>query len=265
VIRNNLRALLSAAGIAAADMRTIYTWRTWIFAWLSRILCQVSFFSLIGRLLHSQQETRYLLIGNTVDVVSMVAIFACVSAAWERQSGTLPLLLASPSSLFTVFVGRCVNWFFDGIACTAVSMLLLGPIFNVSMPWLRILFVIPIIACIGGSTYFLGLALAGIVLRRLHFRNLVAGLAYLSLMLICGVEVPVTFLPKPAQYLADILPLTHGLAAIRILIQGQAATRVFEQGAAEFGVGVGWLVVAFLVFRQLAERGRRDGSIEFGS
>jgi ABC-2 type transport system permease protein len=264
-MRNNVRVLRSGAVIAAADMRAIYTWKTWAFAWLSRILCQVSFFAFIGRLLHSQEETRYLLIGNSVDIVSMVAIFACVSAAWERQSGTLPLLIASPSSLFTIFVGRCANWLVDGIACATVSLFLLGPIFNVPMPWPRLMLAIPIIACIGVSTYFLGLALAAIVLRRIELRNLVAGLAYLSLMIVCGVEIPVAFLPKPVQYLANILPLSHGLAAIRYLLQGAAAGQVFDQGVMELGVGLGWLAVAFFVFRQLAERGRRDGSIEFGS
>jgi len=29
-------------------------------------------------------------------------------------------------------------------------------------------------------------------------------------------------------------------------------------------VGLGWFLVAALTFRVLAERGRRDGSIEFG-
>jgi ABC-2 type transport system permease protein len=265
VIRDNARVLRSGAIIAVADLREIYTWKTWIFAWLSRILCQVTFFAFIGKLLHSQAELRYLLIGNSVFIVTMVAMFACVSAAWERQSGTLPLLIASPSSLLTVFAGRSINWLVDGSACAAISLLLLGPLFKLTMPWPRSLFVIPLIVCTGLSTYCLGLALAGIVLRRLELRNLVANLAYLSLMVISGAEVPVTFLPRPVQYAANILPLTHGLAAIRYLLAGAAAGRVLDQGGMELAIGLGWLAVAFLVFRHLAERGRRDGSIEFGS
>lgn len=37
------------------------------------------------------------------------------------------------------------------------------------------------------------------------------------------------------------------------------------EGGPEAAVGLGWLLVAALTFRRLAESGRRDVSIEFGS
>jgi ABC-2 type transport system permease protein len=40
---------------------------------------------------------------------------------------------------------------------------------------------------------------------------------------------------------------------------------VAGNAAAELAVAVAWSLVAAATFRHLAERGRRDGSIEFGS
>lgn len=40
---------------------------------------------------------------------------------------------------------------------------------------------------------------------------------------------------------------------------------VLRHAALEAAVGLGWLLVAALTLRRLAESGRRDGSIEFGS
>lgn len=259
------RVLRSGFTVAVADLRAIYTWRTWVFTWLLRILCQVAFFALIGRLLHSPEQTRYLLIGNAVFVVTMTTTFVCVSAAWERMSGTMPLLVASPAPLILVFIGRSVNWLVDGTACAAISLLALAPVFGVTMPWPSTLLAVPIIVLIGLSTYCFALVLAGFVLRRLELRNLVGNLAFLSLMLLCGVQVPVSFLPRPLQYAADALPLTHGLAAIRLLLANAPATHIMVQAALEGAVGIGWLSISVAVFWQLAEAGRRSGAIEFGS
>lgn len=264
MIRDNVRVLRYAALVAVADLRAIYTWKTWAFAWLSRILFQVAFFSLIGKLLNSIDQTRYLLIGNSVFIVTMVTMFVSVAAVWERQSGTLPLLIASPSQPLIVFIGRSANWLLDGTVCATISLFLLSPVFGLRLPWPLALLAIPLIVCAGLSTYCLALALAGIVLRRPQLRNLVTNLAYLSVMLLAGVQFPVTFLPEPLRYAAAALPLTHALAAIRGLLSGTPAGHVLVQAGLEAAVCALWFVVALVVFRQLVEGGRRDGAIEFG-
>lgn len=264
MIRDNVRVLRCATIIAFADLRVIYTWRTWIFAWLFRILCQVTFFTLMGRLLHSSDETRYLLIGNSVYIVAMISTFVCVSAAWERQTGTLPLLIASPASPFIVFTGRGINWLIDGTACATVSLFVLSPLFGLPLSFPRALLAIPIIICAGASTYSFGLVLAGLVLRKLELRNLIGNIAYLVLMLLCGVEFPITFLPGGLRYVANVLPLTNGLTAIRALISGAPAGQVLAHAMLEAAVGCGWLALAFVLFRIFTSSSRKAGSIEFG-
>ncbi|MGH8874427.1 MAG: ABC transporter permease, partial [Acidimicrobiia bacterium] len=98
MIRPALSVLRSAAVSALADLGTIYTWQTWTFSWLTRVLAQVTFFALIGRLLGSEDRVHFLLVGNAVAIAAIASLPVVASTTWERRSGTLPLLVACPSS-----------------------------------------------------------------------------------------------------------------------------------------------------------------------
>jgi ABC-2 type transport system permease protein len=53
-----------AAGLA--DYRSIFTWRSWVFGWMVRVISQVSFFGLIGLRVANDRSAFYLLIGNAL-------------------------------------------------------------------------------------------------------------------------------------------------------------------------------------------------------
>ncbi|WP_186315852.1 ABC transporter permease [Catellatospora sichuanensis] len=247
-----------------ADLRAIYTWRTWTFAWLLRMLAQVSMFALLGKMLGSAARTQYLLVGNAVLVMAFAVLAICASTAWERMAGTLPLLIASPTAPFVVFAGRSVQWLLDGVGCSLVSLFLLAPLFGVRLPMPAALLVVPLVVLIAVSVYCFGLVLASIALRAMRLRSLIANTGSLSLMVLAGVQVSVSFWPAPVQYLANVLPLTHGLQAVREVLADGRLADIGRQAALECSVALGWLVLAGLAFRHLAESGRRDGSIEFG-
>jgi ABC-2 type transport system permease protein len=258
------RVLRSATVLARADMRAIYSWNTWCFAWVTRILSQVAFFALIGRLLKSEQQTHYLLIGNAVFVVVMISMFVTVSAAWERGSGTLPLLVASPAPPFLVFFGRGLCWLVDGSVCSVVALFALSLLFGLPLHWPTCLLAVPLIAGTGASGYCFAMSLSGIVLRKLELRNLVTNISYLSLMLLSGVEVPTSFLPLQLRDISEVLPLTHGLRAVRLLLASGGMRQVAIQMGLEGAVGAGWLIVSILVFRNLVNMAYKKGLIEFG-
>ena len=79
----------------------------------------------------------------------------------------------------------------------------------------------------------------------------------------CGVSVPLSFWPDSVQLIVQFLPVTHGLQAIRLVLDGASAGAVLEQAALEAAVGLGWLVVAIITMDRMANAGRADGSIEF--
>lgn len=263
MIRNNLRILRYASLNALADLRTMFTWRTWAFAWLVRLLCQVSMFALIGRVVGADR-TAYLLVGNSVFVAATSVMLVCATTALERAAGTLPLLISAPGQVFTVFVGRSVEWLLDGVVCGAVALFALAPAFGVHLPMPTALLAIPATAVIAVAVYCFGLTLGGLALRVIHLRSLVANVGSLSLMVLTGVQVPTSFWPAWLHGLAQVLPMTHGLEAVRGLLAGGSIAGAGAEVLAEAAVGGLWLAAAYLVIRWFCEGGRRAGSIEFG-
>jgi ABC-2 type transport system permease protein len=188
----------------------------------------------------------------------------CASTAWERQSGTLPLLVAAPASPMLTFAARSLFWLASGVVTASVSLFLLAPVFGVALPWPRAWLAVPLIATIGVATYCFALVLAGLALSFVELRNVMGNLAQHTLMVLCGVQVPASFWPHWLEVCSSLLPLRHGLVGLRGLLAGEPLTRVGTAVGLELVVGLGWLAVATLTFRRLAQAGRRDGSIEFG-
>jgi ABC-2 type transport system permease protein len=257
------RIVRAATATARADLAVIYTWQTWLFGWVVRILAQVVFFALIGRLVESRSVEQYLVVGNAVGICVLESMMVVASTAWERAEGTLPLLVAAPGSLPSVFVGRSVQWIGDGTVCSVVAFFVVGAVFGVPMPFPAVLLVLPLVLLVSVATYCLGLAVAGVVLRVVGLRNVASNVTYLLLVVLAGAEVPRSYFPEWLQAVGAVLPMTHGLAAIRAVVAGGGVGTVARSAGLELAVGCGWLLVALVVFRRFAEGGRRTGSIEF--
>lgn len=257
------RILRHAVASGFADYSVMYTPLTWTFGWMARVLCQVTFFALIGRLLGSDEVTRYLLVGNAVMFVVIEACFVNASTTWERRAGTLPLLVAAPVNPLTVFFGRSLFWLVTGTTSSSLALFILAPVFGVNLSWPSALLAVPLILVVGFSAYCCAIMFAGIVLRFMHLRNVAGNVINLSVMAFCGVQVPRQFWPEAVQWITAFLPVSHGLQAIRDLLDGAAASTILAGVALELAVAGGWLVLAALTFRHLAEGGRKNGSIEF--
>lgn len=156
-----------------------------------------------------------------------------------------------------------MHWLASGTASASIALLVLAPLFGIALPLPQALVAIPLIGLVSVSAYCFGLVLAGVVLRAMELRNVVGNVIWMGIALLAGVQVPVTFWPGWVQVVSAVLPATHGLAAIRALLDGGAVATVAGQAGLEVAVALGWLAVAALTFRRLAEHGRRTGSIEF--
>ena len=247
------------------DFRREYSLASWLGEWGLRITFQVIFFGLIGKLLGSEEQVHFLLIGNSIMLASMTVMFVVQTTVWERWTGTLPLLIASPASPIIVFLGRSVEWIPDALLSSMIGLFVVGRIFDLALPWPEVLWVVPLILLVTMTTYMMGSFLGSLVLRAMNSRNLVANLAHGIMMAVCGVNVPLTFFPEWIQRAASMLPLTHGLLAIRGVLGDASSSYIWTNIRLELFVGLGWLILAIASFRWLAEGGRKDGSIEFGS
>jgi ABC-2 type transport system permease protein len=261
---DHLRVLRVTAIAAFSEYTVIYTWRSWIFAWLSRLLVQVAFFGLIGRLLGSQERTDYLVLGNAVAIVAIEAVAVILVLSGERRSGTLPLMTAAPAGHLTVYLGRGVHFVASGVVSSCVAVFMLAALFDVTLPWPRAALIPLIILVIGVSAYGFGVLLGAAVLRFPAMQWAATNVSFAVIVAFAGVNVPVDFWPPVVAAAAMVLPVTHGLLAIRTLIAEGDAAAVLAEVMLEVVVAAGWFLLAGVLFHRMVRRGRSDGSLDFG-
>ncbi|MGH3651312.1 MAG: ABC transporter permease [Acidimicrobiia bacterium] len=263
-ILDSLRVLRHATAFAIDELGAVYSWHSWTFGWVLRVIAQIIFYTLIGVLVEDPALVQFLLIGNVTLIAAGTAMFAIPSTQWERYAGTLPLLVAAPSRMMWVFLGRSVEWFIDGLATSTIGLVVVAPIFGVPISIREVLWVMPLLLLVIVTTYGLATFLGAVVLRKPDLRNVVLNVTTGVAAIVTGANVPVEFFPTPIQWFAQIFPVTHGLQAIRETIGGARWAEIAPNVAACAAVGIIWIAIAALSFERFAESGRRDGSIEFG-
>ena len=248
-----------------ADFRAIFTWRTYLIGWSIRVLAQVSFFALVGLRVADERSALFILVGNALAVAAQNGVFSLNLTTTERSDGTIPLLLASPSSPVIVFASRGSYLALDGAISALGALFVAGPLFGLDLPWPRVLAVVPLTALVAVAAYCLGTFLAGVVFRFRDVNSLVVNTTYVGLMAACGVNVPLSYYPTAIEWLSRALPLTNGLLAIRGVFEGEPTSWILVHAAAEAGVGVAWMALALSTFNRLLSRGRLEGSVDYGA
>lgn len=255
------RVVAWAARAGWAERVALFTPTTWVFGWVLRLLTQVVFFALIGVLLGSVERVHFLLVGNVAAVVGLGTLAVGVDATDERYHGTLPLLVAAPTSPVLVLSGKTVLWTAESVITGTIALVTLSPLFGLSLSLTEVARAVPVLLAIAAGVYGLGMFMASLLFRAVQIGNTIFNLTFWSMAAICGVNVPVGFFPEPVQAVAYALPLTHGLLALRGVL-GVSDVDVGLEVLRELGVGAAWLLLALAGFRWLAEGGRRDGTLD---
>lgn len=258
-----MRIIRQTVLLDLADMRAVYTWRTWLFGWVLRLLCQAAFFSLVGQFVGAAREMQYVLVGNIVVLICLEATIVVISMSMERGAGTLALLAIAPTSHVPFYLGRGLHWVVSGLSSSLIAWLVLPPLLGVPLPWPQAAYALPVFLAVAMSSYGWGCVLAGLALRWRGVHWLILNVGYMSIMAFCGVNVPTSFWLPPIRFIANFLPVTHGLLAIRDILAGAGSATVLPLVGLELAVGLGWFAVAALLVDRLVSAGRRDGSLEF--
>ena len=249
--------------VGIRDFTLFWNWKTWFGGWMVQTIAIAVFFSLFARLFDSPDHERFLLIGNAVAVGVMLVGWTSLSTILERGAGTYPLLVIAPASLVPAIMGRASIWMGAGVATTLGTFPVLGILFDLDLPWPDTLLVVPLVVLTCASTYCLTLFMGSLVARQPRSGLVVLGLWNTVNRAFCGVSVPIAFWPDPVEVIVRFLPITHGLQAIRLLLDKASAVAIFQEAALEAAVGLGWVVIAIFVMDRMANAGRKDGSIEF--
>jgi ABC-2 type transport system permease protein len=219
---------------------------------------------LLGRLVESDDVVEFLLIGQIAVVGPQFTGWTIQAFTWDRMfRGTYPMLIASPSSLVPTMLGRTSIWLLNGIATALVTLAALTPVFGLVLGPSETLGAIAILACICVSTYGLAFFVGALVNWAPRLRNVLHNLMFIGISAICGVVVPTSFWSGWVQGIASILPVTHGLHALRALIAGGPRGPVGADVALELVVGLSWFLLGVLALDRTVENARRTGTVEF--
>jgi len=261
VITHATTTVRRAAVLARADMSFVYTWRTWLFGWLVRLLTQVVFYSLIGVLVGDPEFTAYVVLGAAVLICVSETMLATASTCWDKHQGTLGLLAASPVEPGLFFFGRSLQWPASATVTTSIALLAVPPFFGVVWePW-QVPVLVGVAALTALSSYCMTLLLGSVALVFSEARNVISTIATLYVTAFCGAMVPLEYWPEPVRWIAQAVPATHGLEAVRLVEGGGTAVQVLAALGAMVLAALAWFTAAFFSFRLVFARARAGRSV----
>jgi ABC-2 type transport system permease protein len=224
-------------------------------------LFQIFFFTYLGRF-SGVQNDAFFVVGNAVQACAMSCIYGMtMSIANERFFGTLAPLLASPANRLAMYMGRALPVVVNGLVVSifgfCVGLVFLR--FNLAasqIPALGAVLLVTVTSCTG-----LGMLLGSIGLRARDV-FFISNAVYWSMLLLCGVNVPLSALPGWLQAVGRALPLTHGIAAARRIAAGGSLPEVGGLVGTEFRIGALYGLCAYGLFRLFEVEARRRASLE---
>jgi ABC-2 type transport system permease protein len=178
-----------------------------------------------------------------------MVLFTGIAIVRERERGNMELLIATPLSSAELMIGKVLPYIGIGLVQTSV-ILALG----------RWLFAVPI----NGSLLDVYLAAVLLILANLTMGLLISTRAqsqfqamqmtffvFLPSILLSGFMFPFAGMPKAAQWLAEVLPLTHFLRLIRgVMLRGASLWELWRDVLALLVFTAVMMSAAILRFRK---------------
>lgn len=261
-LRHNLRVFWSASLGSFSSFLAEYSPAVFFGTAVPRYILQAAFFVLLARFAGGPELMRFSLLGNAVQIAANMGLVNMVSVVEsEKWIGTLPLLIAVPSNKLPALIGRGVANMIEGLVgigfALGAGMLLFGAVF---IP-LRLLMALPLILLVITSIFGLGLLIGAITLP-LRIGTLTSNAMAYIMMVICGVNFPITALPAWLQTVARLIPMTNGLMAVRQVVDGANYGTVLPLIGYEILVGFVYYVLGYLVFEARLRTARQRGTFE---
>ena len=191
------------------------------------------------RLYNPEIITQYNVVPGLLGVVltMTMVIITALAITRERERGTMENLLSTPVRPGEVMIGKLIPYILVGYV--QVTLILLAARFLFDVPMVGSVFLL-----LGVVLAFIGANLAmGITFSTLAHNQLqavqMAFFYFLPNILLSGFMFPFRGMPPWAQYIGEVLPLTHFLRIVRgILLKGN--------GLKEIGPEL-WPIALFLV------------------
>ena len=176
----------------------------------------------------------------------------------ERHQGTLIYTIISPKSKFVVIFQKVLCHIFDALITVTIGVLLAMVIFDFRFTvniYAALLF-ISILGTISVSGLGILISSFGLLTRDI---NMLLSVAESVVFLFSGANFPVKRLPFGLDYISQILPLSHAVSAIRLVVKGNIFAGL-KISCVEILVGLAYFVLSFLLVRFLEHQARVQGN-----
>jgi ABC-2 type transport system permease protein len=244
--------------------RALFSWLSpWVFIPTLLILpvFQILLFAYVGRNAGIESD-EFFVIGNAVQYSAAPCLVAMGSTiAGERGQRTLGIILSTPTPRVPLFLGRAIPVIGNAWLVSMFSLVVGGLLLHISVPlsaWLPIALVVAV-AC--ASCTGLGMVNAALGLR-VRETSVLSNVIFGLLLILCGANVPLASLPGWMAAVAECLPLTHAIAAARMLADGATLGAVAGLVGAELLVGVVYLLIGLATLRSFEISSRRRATLD---
>src|SRR5205807_75777 len=191
----------------------------------------------------------YFALGNSLQLTANGGIFGVIATVSnERQYGTLPLLLGSPANRFVTFMSRSFVNVIDGMVSVVFGLIVTAILYGIDLKSANVPVLGLCILIISMTTAGLGLLFGslGLVMRD---SIIIANVVYYGLLIVCGINFPVSRLPGVLQAVSYGLPLTRGVQAARAAVAGSDIGHVAGLLAGELLIGALYAGLGYALFR----------------
>jgi len=238
--------------------------RPWILflVQIPRGLFQALFFILLAESAGGYSQARFALIGNAIHISALYALLYMSSIIEsDKWNGTLIFRVAAPGNWLISMLGLSIAQYTTVFSIGMTIFLVFIPTIAPDILWGDFLRAIPLVFLTIMSVGTFGWLIGSIALTTRWVEMLDNVVAY-TMMIVCGINFPVTALPKAVQTLNQYIPMTSGLLAVRAVIDGASYESIIPLLVRELVIAFVYGAIAWLVFKYRLNVLRSSGNYE---
>jgi ABC-type polysaccharide/polyol phosphate export permease len=258
-----VRVLGRAAYLSLYEYFGLYNPRAYVITWVPRVVLETLFLALVAQFVGGRELLLFTIVGFAgYRTLHSTVTFTTTSVTGELFSGTIPLLVGSPTSPILVLSGRNLAWMFHGLSTGALTIAVAVALgLRLTPP--SAIGALCVLVVIELSAYALGIFVGSILLRFPALGTLVGNIVGFTLFAIAGVTAPLAALPELVQVVALALPLAHGLLALREVLGPSDPVVYLPLIGQEMLIGGAYLVLATISFRIFLHQARLRGTLDY--
>ena len=237
-------------------------WEELIFYRISIPLITLIYFCFIAKnSFHTDHLTKWV-IGNSMLLSNYTCIFTLgTTFESERYYGRLKWLITSPYSRIATVIQKGLFYIFESIAtvilCLAFGSFLFGVDFsNVNLGLFMLILLVGILAAV---CFGLFLSIFSLLFDSM---NLILNLVNVSMLILCGANFPIAYLPRAVQYISYCLPFTRSIEAANMLFANVNNNRLLTLLGQELCVGLVYLLLSVILFKTIERIAIRKATLE---